>query len=242
MATITGMTAAKMQQIADASIVSGQVNELGNLILTTAGGTGVDAGAVMDPLLPGDASQYYRGDKTWQGLTKQAVGLENVDNTTDALKPASTAQALLNSKAPLGAVAQVITAVSPAAIGTTRVVVQNIATYAFKAGRKYRIHWAFEYTGSTTGNYGSFDINTAPVADSASSINNLTKIGGSSLQVNDANTGSHGDAYAFFNPTSDVTLQIKATTYVWTGSGNLVLRAFATNPLVLTIFDEGKQF
>lgn len=48
----------------------------------------------------GTTSQYYRGDKTWQTLDKSAVGLSDVDNTSDANKPISTAtQAALNTKA-----------------------------------------------------------------------------------------------------------------------------------------------
>jgi len=47
----------------------------------------------------GTTSQYYRGDKTFQTLDKTAVGLSNVDNTTDLLKPISTAtQTALNLK------------------------------------------------------------------------------------------------------------------------------------------------
>jgi len=41
----------------------------------------------------GTTSQYYRGDKTFQTLDKSAVGLGNVDNTSDVNKPVSTAQA-----------------------------------------------------------------------------------------------------------------------------------------------------
>lgn len=48
----------------------------------------------------GTTSQYYRGDKSWQTLDKTAVGLANVDNTSDANKPVSTAtQTALNGKA-----------------------------------------------------------------------------------------------------------------------------------------------
>jgi hypothetical protein len=48
----------------------------------------------------GTTAQYYRGDKTWQTLNKAAVGLGNVDNTSDANKPVSTAtQTALNLKA-----------------------------------------------------------------------------------------------------------------------------------------------
>ena len=47
----------------------------------------------------GTNSQYYRGDKTWQTLDKTAVGLDNVDNTSDSNKPVSTAtQTALNAK------------------------------------------------------------------------------------------------------------------------------------------------
>ena len=50
----------------------------------------------------GTTSQYYRGDKTWKALNKSAVGLGNVDNTSDLNKPVSTAQqAALNLKANL---------------------------------------------------------------------------------------------------------------------------------------------
>jgi PPE-repeat protein len=54
---------------------------------TGSGGTG------EPPITPGTVSQYWRGDKTWQPLTKNAVGLANVDNTADFDKPVSTATA-----------------------------------------------------------------------------------------------------------------------------------------------------
>jgi len=51
-------------------------------------------------ITPGTTSQYFRGDKTFQTLDKSAVGLSNVDNTSDANKPISTAtQTALNLKA-----------------------------------------------------------------------------------------------------------------------------------------------
>lgn len=50
--------------------------------------------ATKEPTITaGTTSQYYRGDKTFQTLDKTAVGLANVDNTSDANKPVSTAQA-----------------------------------------------------------------------------------------------------------------------------------------------------
>lgn len=50
--------------------------------------------AAKEPTITaGTTSQYYRGDKSFQTLDKTAVGLPNVDNTSDANKPVSTAQA-----------------------------------------------------------------------------------------------------------------------------------------------------
>jgi len=52
-----------------------------------------DAIAISTP------TRYWRGDKTWQNLNKQVVGLSNVDNTSDANKPISNAvQTALNDK------------------------------------------------------------------------------------------------------------------------------------------------
>ena len=46
----------------------------------------------------GTTTQYFRGDKTFQTLDKTAVGLANVDNTSDLNKPISTAtQTALNT-------------------------------------------------------------------------------------------------------------------------------------------------
>lgn len=50
----------------------------------------------------GTTAQYRRGDKSWQTLDKTAVGLSNVDNTSDANKPVSSAtNTALAAKAPL---------------------------------------------------------------------------------------------------------------------------------------------
>lgn len=47
----------------------------------------------------GTTSQWLRGDKTFQTLTKSDVSLGNVDNTSDANKPVSTAQAAADTTA-----------------------------------------------------------------------------------------------------------------------------------------------
>lgn len=58
--------------------------------------------ATKEPTITaGTTAQYYRGDKTFQTLNKAAVGLGNVDNTSDLNKPISTAtQTALDGKEP----------------------------------------------------------------------------------------------------------------------------------------------
>jgi hypothetical protein len=50
------------------------------------------AGGGEPTIIAGTTGQYWRGDKTWQTLNSAAVGLGNVNNTSDANKPISTAQ------------------------------------------------------------------------------------------------------------------------------------------------------
>lgn len=60
----------------------------------------VTALATKEPTITaGTTGQYWRGDKTWQTLDKTAVGLSNVDNTSDVNKPVSTAQAAADAAA-----------------------------------------------------------------------------------------------------------------------------------------------
>jgi hypothetical protein len=55
--------------------------------------------AKEDAIAAGTTGQYFRGDKTFQTLDKSAVGLGNVDNTSDLNKPISTAtQTALDAK------------------------------------------------------------------------------------------------------------------------------------------------
>ena len=52
MATVTGLTAARMQAIEDASVVGGEVDLDGDLILTKHDGSEINAGAVVGPQGP----------------------------------------------------------------------------------------------------------------------------------------------------------------------------------------------
>jgi hypothetical protein len=107
-----------------------RANHTGTQAIATVTGlqTALDG---KEPIITaGTTSQYYRGDKTFQTLDKTAVGLGNVDNTTDLLKPISTAnQTALNLKANLASPALTGTPTAPTATAGTNTT--QVATTAF---------------------------------------------------------------------------------------------------------------
>ena len=91
----------------------------------------------------GTTGKYLRGDKSWQTLDKAAVGLSNVENTSDANKPVSTAtQTALNAKLTVGA------ATAPSTVGPTY--------YApgYVANSWYFMHHSTSNSSSTMGQDG----------------------------------------------------------------------------------------
>lgn len=95
----------------------------------------------------GTTGQYWRGDKTWQTLDKAAVGLTNVDNTSDADKPISTAQqTALNGKASLVAIDTLATNAA-ATVAPTASVYQLFHTGALTADRMLTLETAGMVSG-----------------------------------------------------------------------------------------------
>ena len=86
--------------IADATAsTKGVVQLTGDLGGTATSPTVPGLAGKQATITPGTTSDYYRGDKTWVTLNKYAVNLGNVDDTSDANKPISTAtQAALDNK------------------------------------------------------------------------------------------------------------------------------------------------
>lgn len=77
MATITGLTAERMQEIENASVVDGEIVS-GHLILTKFDGTTIDAGPVLGPAGPqgptGPAGGQIPGEvKLWPGSVLPSV-------------------------------------------------------------------------------------------------------------------------------------------------------------------------
>jgi hypothetical protein len=84
----------------------------------------------------GTTAQYWRGDKSWQTLDKTAVGLGNVDNTSDASKPVSGAtQTALDLKADLAG--PIFTGDARAVTPATADNDTSIATTAFVKAQGY---------------------------------------------------------------------------------------------------------
>lgn len=97
----------------------------------------------------GTTGQYWRGDKSWQTLDKTAVGLGNLDNTSDAAKPVSTAtQTALNGKASLVAIAALATD-ADATVTPTASVYQLFHTGTLTAGRTLTLTTAGMTSGFT---------------------------------------------------------------------------------------------
>lgn len=111
----------------------------------------------------GTTDQYWRGDKSWQTLNRSSVGLGNVDNTSDANKPVSTAQqTALNLKANLNSpsfTGHAVAISSPASTGIAALAGNNsgyesmsqgsgatagAATIAFHRPGAYAVHFGLD--------------------------------------------------------------------------------------------------
>ncbi len=138
------------QTLNSTSVGLGNVNNTSdaNKPISTAASTAL---AGKEPTISsGTTSQYWRGDKSWQTLDKTAVGLSNVNNTTDASKPISTlTQAALDLKAPLN---------NPIFTGTVTLAADPLT--AFQAATKQYVDMVVQGFNSKGLVYLSTDTNT----------------------------------------------------------------------------------
>lgn len=74
MATVTGMTADAMQAIAGQSVVSGEIDSNGDLILTTRNGTEINAGQAKGPKGDDATALLLPGDTETVDLTRTGLG------------------------------------------------------------------------------------------------------------------------------------------------------------------------
>jgi hypothetical protein len=139
------------------TLVKGKVKLAGDLAGTADLPTVPGLAGKEPTITAGTTSQYYRGDKTFQTLDKSAVGLSNVDNTSDANKPISSAtQTALNAKVEtslVGAINGVASLDGTGKVPSTQLpsYVDDVVEYANLA--------AFPVTGETSKIYVALDTN-----------------------------------------------------------------------------------
>jgi hypothetical protein len=121
-------------------------------------------GSSTGGVIPTTALDYRRGDNTWQPLNKAAVGLSNVDNTSDTNKPISSAvQTALNDID-----SDVLTNAAMISIHTTDIATLN-STKANIASPTF--------TGIPTGPTAASGTNTDQLATTAFVLANVETIG-----------------------------------------------------------------
>jgi len=152
----SAITSAK---IADGTIIDADINASAAIAQSKVSGL-VPALAALAPI----ASPTFTG--TVSGITKSMVGLSNVDNTTDALKPISTAtQAALDAKSPLASPTFTGTVILPSGTVTSGMILDgtivnaDINTAAAIAATKV--------AGTAVTQADTGTISTAMIADSA---------------------------------------------------------------------------
>ncbi len=97
-----GRKDADWSELTKNSVGLDQVNNTSDLNKPISTATQGALNAKEPTIAASTTANYWRGDKTWQALTKSAVGLPNVDNTADAVKTVSSATYLRSGANPAG--------------------------------------------------------------------------------------------------------------------------------------------
>jgi hypothetical protein len=188
--------------VSDATTGAKGIVQLAGDLAGTASAPTVPGLATKEPsIAAGTSAQYWRGDKSWQTLDRSAVGLANVDNTSDANKPLSTAtQIALNLKAPLVSPSfttpalGVATATSVAATGA--LTSSGTAGIGYAAGAGGTVSQATNKATAVTLNKvcGAITMNTAALA--AATIVTFV-LNNSTIEANDVIVVNHVSAGTF---------------------------------------------
>ena len=179
---------------------------------------------------------------TYLNLVKPAP-LENFSRATyNTNLDLIDANALAASKQAKGIVQDPLIKIASSGFVTALTVIDNIASVAFKGGRKYLIVWDFTYQGNTAGNYLTALIGTAATTDAAGLTTGITQLNGRPWKIQDASIDSSGQVSVVYRPVSDITLQLKFLIQITTGAGNARISASSTQPTTYTIYDQGAQF
>jgi hypothetical protein len=175
-------------------------------------------------------------------LDKAAAGLGSVDNTADTAKPVSVLQAAADALLAKGRVYKADVATSSGAVSDA--IINNIATFTFKAGRSYRIVWDTSYYQSAAGDLFYWSIGLAAVVDTFADLTNITALGGRTKGVGSSGTGviQHtGAVTAYYEPTVDITRQVKFRIQRELGAGTVVAVGNSGENACYRIYDDGAQ-
>ncbi|HEX9230062.1 MAG TPA: hypothetical protein VF885_25970 [Arthrobacter sp.] len=184
------------------------------------------------------ANPAFTGTPT--GLAKAHVGLGNVDNTSDANKPVSTAQAAEDAKLAKGRLWLNRVNTNSGNISAL-VVVSNLATFTFKANRKYRIVWDTDWIASTGNVAAAFWIGTCAVGDAAANTA-VTQIAVRDAQAPVGSISAPAMVTAYYEPTVDTTVQIKFLAQTDGTGGTMIVQGNRAGGSVYAIFDDGMQY
>ena len=189
----------------------------------------------------GTTAQYWRGDKTWQTLDKTAAGLGSVDNIADTAKPVSVLQAAADALLAKGCVYSFSVATNTGNFSALTVV-YNIASFTFKAGRKYRIVWDTDWLSASTDTAAAFTVASASTADAAALTTGLTVLGVRNAQSRLAVISAPALVTAYYDPAVDTTTQIKFLASIDGAGTTLTVQGNRTGgPTTYRIYDDGAQ-
>jgi hypothetical protein len=122
---------------------------------------------------------------------------------------------------------------------TTIYVFDALASFTFKAGRKYRIRWEFTYSMSALSNVFYFKIQSCNPADADNVTTGLTQLSARPAIVVAAGSPEFFGFEAYYKPVADTTVKIKFTVERSVGGGTL---SIAADPAYMYIEDIGAQF
>ena len=104
-------------------------------------------------------------------------------------------------------------------------VIENIPSYTFKAGRRYRLVWDFTYVLSVANDYFDCKINSASIADDSALTTGLTELIKRPITAALSGAGQHGRVTAFVKYAVDTTVQLKYTVQRTVGTGTFQMEA-----------------
>lgn len=178
------------------------------------------------------ASPAFTGTPT--GITKTHVGLANVDNTSDANKPVSTAQAAADNLLAKGQIDEVHTAGTTSGIAATTVVADLVAA-SLVAGRKYRL--IYKFTSASGSANEAMGINlvksvTADTTTAGTSVEDSATLWTAPI----AASGSYHQMTWCWEATATETVNLKVTLVRAVGSSGIDISGRR-----LFLFDDGMQ-